>query len=230
MSIDLRKGQRINLKKIDNHGIQKFCVACKWDKIEKKGIMSLFGVKKMENVDLDLSCVLFDNENNMIDYIYSPNYNVSFLAYYGYSKGKLFTNDIALMHSGDDLEGGNDDNDNSDDNEIIKVDLSKVSSKVNKIVFFLNYVGEKNIDLSKISFFRIRLFEGEPDNCVKEHMNFVVNTNNSSNFLGKRAIIMGGLVCESGEWTFKAIGKETDDANLCVTMDYIKSHISELLS
>jgi tellurium resistance protein TerZ len=226
MTICLKKGQRINLKKIDTEGIKKFCVACKWNKIKAGGLLSLFGLKF--DVDLDLSCVLFDNSDSFVDWIYSPYYNAGFLAGYGYRRGKLATKNLALIHSGDDLEGG--DGDENLDNEVIKVDLTKISPNISKIVFFLNYAEDKNIDLSRISFFKIRLFEGEPNNCIREYMNFTVDTINSKNFIGKRAIIMGGLLKEKNEWTFKAIGRETSDKNICVTMDYIKTHIGDLFN
>lgn len=221
MTINLKKGQRINLKKVDNKGIQQFCVACRWSKY--KGSKFIFFTEE-QDVDLDLSCVLFDDQDQLIDYIYSNLYKIEFLSRFGYSKGKLKTNEGALSHSGDDLEGGS----NDEDNEIITVDLTKINKNVKKIVFFLNYVDSKRIDLSKLSFFQIRLFEGQPNKCIKEYLTYKIDATTTEQYVGKTALIMGGLVKEKGEWDFKAIGLETADKHLCETMNFIKENIKTL--
>ena len=111
--INLKKGGRFNLKKdlpapaggsnVSGAGIVRFCVGCKWGKIKKK---SMFIFDKEVDVDLDLSCVMFNDRHEMIDWIYSPCYNAKYLASYGYSKGKLVSAGGGLQHSGDDLAGG----------------------------------------------------------------------------------------------------------------------------
>ena len=75
MTIYLKKGQRINLKKIDTEGIKKFCVACKWNKIKAGGLLSLFGLKF--DVDLDLSCVLFDNSDWFFGWLWISSWKTS---------------------------------------------------------------------------------------------------------------------------------------------------------
>jgi Tellurium resistance protein. len=75
MAINLSKGQKIDLRKETGEKLTNFCVGVNWGAIEtiKKGI---FGSKKtIEDVDLDLSCVMTDGTGNLIDYIYSPDYN-----------------------------------------------------------------------------------------------------------------------------------------------------------
>lgn len=117
MAIRLEKGQRINLEKNNGSKLTQFCVGCNWGAIEKGGFLG-FG-KNVQDVDLDLSCVMLDANGNLCDHIYSPLYKREFLARYGMPPGKIDSNDFALHHSGDDLKGdqnGNDGLDNENNN------------------------------------------------------------------------------------------------------------------
>jgi len=150
MAINLSKGQKIDLRKETGEKLTNFCVGVNWGAIEtiKKG---LFGSKKIiEDVDLDLSCIMTDNAGNLIDYIYSPDYN-GFLQRNNLPLGKLTSVDGALRHSGDDRKGDQGSDDGLD-NEIITVDLNKVNTTVEKIFFFINiYLNQgQNFDFSHI--------------------------------------------------------------------------------
>ena len=70
MAIRLEKGQRINLEKNNGSKLTDFCVGCNWGAIVKK---TFFGLSSSTvDVDLDLSCLIFDNEGKTVDQIYSP--------------------------------------------------------------------------------------------------------------------------------------------------------------
>ena len=87
MAINLQKGQKIDLRKDSGEKLHNFCVGANWGAIEKK---SLFGlIKDTKNVDLDLSCILIDDENKICDHLYSPLYNESALRSFGLPKGKI---------------------------------------------------------------------------------------------------------------------------------------------
>ena len=81
--IDLKKGSRFNLKKNDagaggdGSSIERFCVGCKWGMVKAKKLFGLFSSD--EDVDLDLSCVMFNRSGEMVDWIYSPDYRQEFL-------------------------------------------------------------------------------------------------------------------------------------------------------
>ena len=224
----LEKGQRINLEKSDGSKLTEFCVGVNWGAIEYKveeasGFLGLSKktVTKTVDVDLDLSCVLIDNNNNRCDHIYSPLYKPEFLQRYGMPKGKLDTNDRALHHSGDDREGDKGGDDGLD-NEIITVDLSRVASNVSQIFFFLNNVGKE--DFSQIPYAKIRMYEGTPTQVKAIFASY--NVSAESQYSGKRALIMAKLYKKGGEWKFHAIGDATDDRNLCETIERIvKSYL-----
>ena len=217
MAINLQKGQKIDLRKDSGERLQNFCVGANWGAIESR---SLFGlIKDTKNVDLDLSCILIDDENKICDHLYSPLYNESALRSFGLPKGMLTTFDGALHHTGDDLEGDKGGDDELD-NEIITVDLNKISKKVSKIFFFLNNVGKE--DFSQIPYAKIRMFEGTPERVKSVFASYNVSAEPS--FSGKRALILGKLYKRNDEWKFDAIGDPTDDVFFGQTIARILKH------
>ncbi|MFY8188607.1 MAG: TerD family protein [Flavobacterium sp.] len=219
MAINLSKGQKIDLRKTSGETLTNFCVGVNWGAIEKK---TLFGLSKtLQNVDLDLSCVLLDDQNNICDHLYSPLYKVEILQKFGLPKGKLLTSDGAMKHTGDDLEGDKGGDDGLD-NEIITVDLKRLNSNVSQIFFFLNNAGAE--DFSQIPYAKIRMYEGTPTRVQSVFADY--NVSSDVQYSGKRSIIMGKLYKRNGEWKFSAIGDPTDDAFLGQTIHrIIKSYL-----
>ncbi len=220
MAIRLEKGQRINLEKNNGSKLVHFCVGCNWGAIEKRGFLGLS--KKTEDVDLDLSCAIFDTNGNICDHIYSPLYRKELLAKCGLPAGKLDTRDGALHHTGDDLKGdvGGDD---GLDNEIITVDLNRVSPDVQEIYFFLNVCGQQ--DFSQIPYASIRMFEGTPQRVNEVFASY--NVAAESKYAGMKALIMGKLYRRNGEWKFAAIGDAYDDPFVGITVQRIASNYAK---
>lgn len=218
MAINLQKGQRIDLAKADGAALRKFCVGCNWGAIVKKspGFLGLGSKNEVTNVDLDLSCITRDADGKMLDHIYSPDYRVDFLAHYGMPKGKLDSVDGALHHSGDDRQG-DEEGDDGLDNEIITVDLDKISPNAQEIVFFLNNVGPE--DFSAIPYASIRMYEGSPARV--DHVFAAYDVSAMPEYRGQRALIMGKLYKRNGAWRFAAIGDACADANICETIQRI---------
>jgi tellurium resistance protein TerZ len=209
MAINLSKGQKIDLRKESGEKLTNFCVGVNWGAIEtvKK---TLFGSKKVvEDVDLDLSCIMTDGQGNLVDYIYSPDYN-GYLQKNNLPLGKLVSKDGALRHSGDDRKGdfGGDD---GLDNEVITVDLTRVDNTVEKIFFFINiYLNQgQTHDFSKIPYAKIRMYEGSSTKVNKVHSTYDIATDAS--YANKRALIMGKLYKRNDEWKFDAIGDPIED-------------------
>jgi tellurium resistance protein TerZ len=226
MVINLQKGQRVNLAKENGAELREFCVGCNWGmiptgrtitKVIKKGRLG-FGRKtekipELKAVDLDLSCIMLDGGKEMVDYIYSPMYTKEWLAGYHLPKGKLFSKDGALNHSGDDLQGDADGDDGLD-NEIITVNLSRVRNNIREIFFFLNNVGPE--DFSQIPYASIRMYEGTPQRVDKVHAIYDVAA--IPQYKDKRALVMGKLYRSREQWRFAAIGDAFEDRNLCETI------------
>ena len=212
MAIRLEKGQRINLEKESGTKLTNFCVGCNWGAIIKK---TFFGLStSVVDVDLDLSCMMFDAAGNVVDHIWSPLYNFGGKL----PQGKLDSNDRALHHTGDDLTGDQDGDDGLD-NEIITVDLNRVNQNVNSIVFFLNIYNnnEYSGDFSGIPYASIRMFEGTPERPPKQvFAQYDVAT--KTECVGKRALIMGKLYRCNGDWKFAAIGDAFEDLDIAMTI------------
>jgi tellurium resistance protein TerZ len=200
MAIKLEKGQRINLEKGNGSKLQNICVGVNWGAIEKTGF---WGNKKMEAVDLDGSCATFDDNNKALEVIYF---------------GNLKSKNGSIRHSGDDLTGdmGGDD---GLDNEVITVDLAKLSAEVSKIAFVLNSF--RGHDFKTIPFASIRIYEGTPS-----HVNEVFATYDIANdvtFAGSVSMVMGVFYKRNSEWKFNAIGEATRDRDLKGTLTTVVS-------
>lgn len=214
MAIRLEKGQRINLEKGNGAKLTNFCVGCNWGAIVKK---VFFGLSTTTvDVDLDLSCLMFDAEGKPIDHIYSPLYkfgdnNV------GLPNGKVDSIDGALHHTGDDRSGDTNGDDGLD-NEIITVDLTRVNSRINQMVFFLNIYNNDDFqgDFSEIPYASIRMYEGTATRVREVFAQYDVAT--KDNCRGMRALIMGKLYRHNGDWKFAAIGDAYADKNIIQTI------------
>lgn len=216
MAINLQKGQRIDLRKASGASLTDFCVGVNWGAIETKGFFGLS--TNSTDVDLDLSCILIDNNKNFSDYIYSPLYRSDLLQQFNLPNGKLVTNDGALRHSGDDLEGDKGGDDGLD-NEIITVNLAALNPNISQIVFFLNNVGRE--DFSQIPYAKIRMYEGTPSFVREVFASY--NVAAESQYRGKAALIMGKLYKKENEWRFHAIGDPTADVFIGQTVHRIVS-------
>lgn len=228
MAIKLEKGQRINLEKENGSKLTQFCVGVNWGaiaverEVQKGGFLG-FGSKTVKetqliDVDLDLSCVMYDAQGNLCDHLYSPLYKPDLLAQFGLPAGKLLSNTGAMRHTGDDLEGDKDGDDGLD-NEIITVDLTKLSDNVTQIYFFLNNVGPE--DFSQIPYAAIRMYEGTPDKVKSVYAQYDVVA--EPQYAGKKALIMGRLYKKDGNWRFNAIGDAFPDQFLGQTIQRISS-------
>ena len=227
MAIRLEKGQRINLEKETGSKLTQFCVGCNWGAIvvEKPGFFG-FGTKKEElDVDVDLSCVMTDANGNLVDGLYSPLYNPRMFQQAGLPIGKDWSDDKSMYHTPDDTEGDKGGDDGLD-NEIIQVDLTKVSPRITQIFFFLNIYSPRNIDFQQIPYVAIRMYEGTPDHVHSVFAQYDVAK--EAQFSGKAALIMGTLYRRNGDWKFAAIGDAyTDNNDLRNTIKRILNNYSK---
>ena len=91
MAINLKKGQKIDLKK-SNPGLSEIRVGLGWDPVKQGSggfLKSLFGSKDAD-IDCDASIFLLDEDSRPIDLIYF---------------GNLRTKNDSIIHTGDNLTG-----------------------------------------------------------------------------------------------------------------------------
>lgn len=174
MSVNLTKGQKISLKKADGSALTQVIMGLGWDAVKKKG---LFGRMKEQEIDLDASCVLFNEAKEAVDVIFF---------------NKLRSNDGSVHHTGDNRTGDGD----GDDEQII-VDLSKVSPDVKSIVFTVNnYTGQ---DFSQIENAFCRLVDRSNNQEVARYNLSAQGSHNAQ--------IMAKVYRHNGEWKLHAIGE-----------------------
>ncbi|MNI13744.1 Stress response protein SCP2 [compost metagenome] len=188
MTISLVKGQKIDLTK-GNAGLSKITVGLGWDPavIEKKGF---FGTKKEAvNIDCDASAILLDENGRL-----SKEKNVIFFA-------NLKSPCGSVHHTGDNLTG-----DGDGDDEQINVELSKVPSDVHRIVFVVNIYDcvNRKQDFGMVQSAFIRVFNSANNQEL-------IKFNLTENYSGKTSLIVGEMYRHGGEWKFNAVGEGSTD-------------------
>ncbi|MCU0390229.1 MAG: tellurium resistance TerZ family protein [Thermoflexibacter sp.] len=198
--INLSKGSSISLIK-EEKKLEEICIGINWGAIQKKFLISFFN--ETETVDLDGSVSMFDGQGNMIDTVYYR---------------KLLSKDQSIKHSGDDRKGDLDRVDDFD-NEVIQVNLKRVSPEVEQIFFYINSF--KGQDFATIPYSKIRIFEGTPSQVVSVFATF--NLSAEPTFAGKVSMIMGKLIREGNGWKFSTIGEAVGARNIDETIKTIQS-------
>ena len=197
-SINLSKGQKIELKKQDGSGFQRVFMGLGWDPVgSSSGILKgLFGGGSSSgSIDLDASCVMLDANKSEVDIIYF---------------GKLYSTDGSVRHSGDNLTGAGD-----GDDEVINVDLATVPERVQTLVFTINS-------------FRGQTFN-EVDNCFARLVD--TNTNQEISIYklkeqgNHNAMIMCKLYRHNGQWKMAALGVPASGRTVRDLLPTIKSVI-----
>lgn len=179
MSLNLEKGQKVELEK----GLTKIKVALGWDTQKYQGAA---------NFDLDASAFLLDKTGKL------P--SDEDIVFYGMQKtpdGKLKHKSGSIIHSGDDLTGGGD-----KDNEIITVELDKLPATVDKIVFpvtIYEYDKRKqNFGMVSKAFARV-VDAGTNKEILKYDLGEDYSTQTS--------VIVCEVYRHNGDWKFHAVGQ-----------------------
>lgn len=146
MALDLRKRGTLDFKKDVTGGrhVSKLRLGLSWEPIKKTGILGMFS--SSESVDLDSSCILFDNKLDKVDVVYFGKRN---------SRG--------VKHLGDDTTGTSKKGTNND-NETILVDLDNLDPRVKYVVFTVNsFLGHS---LSSIKSSTCRIYDDTTGECL----------------------------------------------------------------
>ena len=176
MAINLQKGQKISLsKEAGGATLTKIVMGLGWDAKKTKGFFGM-GAKDQE-IDLDASCVLFDEARQPLDAIFF---------------GQLASRDGSIQHTGDNRTGAGD----GDDEQIV-VDLSRVPSTVKSIMFLVNSFTGQNFSQIENAFCRV--VNGANG---QELARYDLTCNGAHT-----AMLMAKVYLHSGEWKMHAIGE-----------------------
>ena len=194
MSVNLVKGQKVELRKNGKGQLRGVVVGLGWDEVEKSnsgGFLSgLFGSSR-EDIDCDASAFLCQHGHltSVDDVVYFGNLN--------HKSG-------CVRHMGDNLTG-----EGEGDDEQILVDLSKLPEIYDKIYITVNIyrAKERKQHFGMIRNAFIRIFDAETGQELCRY-------NLSDNYDGKTAMVFGELYRHNGIWKFNAIGQATTDGDL----------------
>ncbi len=180
MSVNLTKGQRISLEKEAGNSLDTIVMGLGWDVAKRSGgglLGSIFGSGSQQSIDLDASCVLFDENKNVLDVVWFR---------------QLRSKDGSIVHTGDNLTGEGD----GDDEQII-VQLSRVPSHTKTLVFTVcNFTGQ-NFEVVDNAFCRI----------VDQKSGKEIAKYNLSCGGKHTAMIMAKVYRHNNEWKMHAIGE-----------------------
>lgn len=194
MAISLTKGQKIDLTKKDGAGLTKIKVGLGWDPVtpEKKGFFASLMGGGGADIDCDASVLMLEDKdklNNKKDLIYF---------------GNLKSSCGSVQHTGDNLTG-----EGEGDDESINVDLSKVPERIKKMVFVVNIyncaANKQHFGMIKNAFIRV------VDNSSRSEL---CKYNLSDDYSGQTTLITGEIYRHEGGWKFGAIGNGTMDKTI----------------
>lgn len=157
-------------------GLTKMTIGLGWDPNDGTGY----------DFDLDASAIMINSQRRLVTEDYFVFYN------------NLNSPDGALTHTGDDPSGKNS---NGDDDEAIMIDLSKVDSRVEEILFVVTI---EDFERRKQNFGQVR----------NSYIRIVDQSNNQEiakyeldeDFSIETGIEFGRLYKKSGSWKFEASG------------------------
>ncbi len=188
MSVNLKKGQKVELRKNNGGTLRKVMVGLGWDEAQqKKGLFA----SRPQDVDCDASAILCINGRLM------------------YKGDLVFYNNLrhgsgAVQHMGDNLTGAGE-----GDDEQIMVDLTALPGEYDRLVFVVTIYQAKergqHFGLIRNCFIRI---------CDAETGQELCRYDLSENDSGMTGLIFGEICRQNGTWKFNAIGRPTTDNSI----------------
>ena len=165
MGVNLVKGQKISLEKPGGGSLSKVFMGLGWDP-----------ARGNDEIDLDASCICYDSNRQLVENIYF---------------GNLVSSNASIVHSGDNLTGEGD-----GDDEVIQVDLSKVPAVVDTLVFTINSFSGQTFNEVVNCFARLVDSSTQSEICK-----YVLNEQSPST-----AMVMAKIYRHNGTWKINAMG------------------------
>lgn len=185
MSANLRKGQKVELRKSNGGELRRVMVGLGWDEIQQS---HSFFASEPQDIDCDASAFLCANGHLMGE---------EDIVYFG----NLTHHSGCVHHMGDNLTGAGE-----GDDEQIMVDLASLPSQYDKIIVVVNIYQaterRQHFGMIKNAFIRI---------CDAETNQEILKYNLSENYNSMTAMIFGELYRYNSSWKFNAIGQATQD-------------------
>jgi stress response protein SCP2 len=164
--VNLQKNQTVSLSKIVPTGLRQIRMGLGWDPAQRG-----------RQVDLDASCIAFDSNKKVLETIWF---------------GNLSSRDKTIKHSGDNLTGRGE-----GDDEVISVDLTKLASNIQTLVFTINSFTGQKFSALKNTFCRVVNSESRAELARYD-------LGSAGNVTG---MIMAKVERKNGEWEMTAIGE-----------------------
>lgn len=188
MAVSLQKGQKVDLTKT-NPGLTQIKVGLGWDTNKYDG---------GGEFDLDVSVFLLNDQGKVED-----------------DKHFVFFNnpsspDGSVVHSGDNRTG-----DGDGDDEVIEIDLSKVSANIQKIAFTITIydAATRNQNFGQVSNAYARVLSASSGEEL-------IRYDLGEDFSIETAVVVGELYRHGSEWKFSAIGSGYKDGLAGLARDF----------
>jgi len=194
MAVNLQKGQKISLSKEAGGTLTKVVMGLGWDAVKKSGGFFGFGGGTTE-IDLDASCLMFDERGNIVDTVWFR---------------QLKSRDGSIQHTGDNRTGEGD-----GDDEQIMVDLERVPANVKSLMFTVNSFTGQNF--SQVANAYCRIIDGTNR---RELARYDLSVQGSHS-----AQIMAKVYRHNGEWKMHAIGENGGGRTFQDLMPQLTPHL-----
>lgn len=170
--VDLTKGQKVTLRKDGGVQLTNIRMGLGWDPVPRRGFG---GFGRARDIDLDASVLLFSGGRS-VDVVFY---------------GRLRTDDNAIRHSGDNLTG-----EGEGDDEVINVALQAIPPAIDHLVFIVtSYQGQT---FEEVANAYCRLVD---DTTGAELARFTLQGG-----MPYTGVAMAVIAREGGEWKLRALG------------------------
>ena len=188
MAVNLKKGQKVELRKTTGGELRRIMVGLGWDEVQRpRGLFA----PKPQDIDCDASafCCIGGHLMGVNDIVYF---------------GNLTHKTGAVRHMGDNLTGAG-----AGDDEQILIDLSALPANYDKIIMVVNIyeARARNQHFGMIRNAFIRVCDGETNQELCRY-------NLSENYDNMTAMVFGEVYRYNGTWKFNAIGQATTDNSI----------------
>ena len=193
MAVNLQKGQKISLEKEAGGSLTTVVMGLGWDAVKKKGFFGFGGGS--EEIDLDASCVMFDEAKNPVDVVWFR---------------QLQSQDGSIIHTGDNRTGEGD----GDDEQII-VELTRIPAHIKSLVFTVNsFTGQ---DFSQVENAFCRIFNGTNGQEIARYDLSIQGRHSAQ--------IMAKVYRHNNEWKMHAIGENGQGRTFDQLIPQIIAHL-----